>query len=83
MKSEVRKLGAHMGLLDELVNAKPTDGLWHGGRGDEDQIGATYDELEEVMDLVEQNPNGFNFTSEELEKMPKRTFIALQIYKVL
>ena len=33
-----------------IIDAKPTDGLWDDGRTDEDQIGATYAELEEAME---------------------------------
>jgi NAD+ synthase len=49
MKSEVYKLGEHLGIIDEIINTEPTDGLWEGSPTDEDQIGATYDELEWAM----------------------------------
>ena len=49
-KTEVRELGVHLGVSDDIINAKPTDGLWDDGRSDEDQIGATYSELEEAME---------------------------------
>lgn len=49
MKSEVFALAKHVGVIDEILNAKPTDGLWDDARNDEDQIGATYDELEWAM----------------------------------
>ena len=49
-KTEVRELGWHLGVMDEIIDAKPTDGLWDDGRSDEDQIGATYEELEEAME---------------------------------
>lgn len=49
MKSEVRKMSAELGVSHEIVDAKPTDGLWEDDRTDEDQIGATYDELEWAM----------------------------------
>ncbi len=49
MKSEVFALGAALGVLQEIQDAAPTDGLWDDGRTDEDQIGATYDELEWAM----------------------------------
>tara|TARA_B100000575_G_scaffold259270_1_gene231387 strand:- start:6 stop:749 length:744 start_codon:yes stop_codon:yes gene_type:complete len=49
-KTEVRELGGHLGVMDEILDAKPTDGLWDDGRSDEDQIGATYVELEEAME---------------------------------
>lgn len=50
-KSDVRQLAAHLGVIDEIVSAKPTDGLWADGRSDEDQIGASYPELEWAMDF--------------------------------
>lgn len=49
MKSDVRQLSAELGVCDEILQAAPTDGLWGDDRTDEDQIGATYDELEWVM----------------------------------
>ena len=52
LKSEVRTLSSHMGIIDDIVTATPTDGLWADSRTDEDQIGATYDELEEAMEFL-------------------------------
>ena len=49
-KTEVRELGRHMGVSTEIINAPPTDGLWDDGRTDEDQIGVTYEQLEEAME---------------------------------
>jgi NAD+ synthase len=49
-KTEVRELGGHLGVMNEILDAPPTDGLWDDGRNDEDQIGATYSELEEAME---------------------------------
>jgi NAD+ synthase len=49
MKSEVYELGKYLGVTENILNARPTDGLWTDGRTDEDQIGATYDELEWAM----------------------------------
>jgi len=48
-KSEVYELGASLGILDSIMKAAPTDGLWEDGRTDEDQMGLTYDQLEEAM----------------------------------
>jgi NAD+ synthase len=48
-KSEVWAIAAEVGVIEEIVNAKPTDGLWADGRSDEDQIGASYPELEWAM----------------------------------
>jgi NAD+ synthase len=49
MKSEVFNLGRDLGIVDSIMNAKPTDGLWEDDRTDEDQLGLSYDELEWAM----------------------------------
>jgi len=49
-KSEVWELGEYLGVDQRIVDAKPTDGLWDDDRKDEDQIGATYEQLEEAME---------------------------------
>lgn len=49
MKSEVKEAACELGILLDIIEAKPTDGLWEDGRTDEDQIGCTYDELEWAM----------------------------------
>ena len=49
-KTEVRELGRYLGVPQEIINATPTDGLWDDDRNDEEQIGATYEELEWVME---------------------------------
>ena len=49
-KTEVRELGGYLGVDALIIDAKPTDGLWEDGRSDEDQIGATYAQLEEAME---------------------------------
>lgn len=53
MKSEVYALGKELGVIQEILDARPTDGLWDDGRTDEDQIGATYDELEWAMNFCD------------------------------
>ena len=49
-KTEVRELGRELGVIPEIINATPTDGLWEDGRNDEDQIGASYEQLEQAME---------------------------------
>ena len=44
-----------MGIIDSILKAPPTDGLWDDNRTDEDQIGATYSELEWAMNYKESN----------------------------
>ena len=55
-KTEVWELGKELGILKEIIDAAPTDGLWDDGRTDEGQLGLKYEELEEAMD----NPNSAN-----------------------
>ena len=59
MKSEVFEISKALGINDEIIKAKPTDGLWDDDRTDEDQIGASYRDLELIMDILEKgiNPN--------------------------
>ena len=49
LKTEVWELGTFLGLLQEIIDAPPTDGLWDDGRTDEDQLGMSYPELESSM----------------------------------
>ena len=49
-KSEVWELGKELGILKEIIDAPPTDGLWDDGRTDEGQLGLSYKEIEEAMD---------------------------------
>ena len=55
-KTEVWELGKELGILNEIIEAAPTDGLWDDGRTDEEQLGLQYHELEEAMN----NPNSPN-----------------------
>ena len=49
-KTEVWELGKFLGVDERIVQAPPTDGLWDDKRTDEDQLGATYEQLEEAME---------------------------------
>ena len=49
-KSDVWALATEVGVIQEIVDAVPTDGLWNDGRSDEDHIGASYPELEWAME---------------------------------
>jgi len=51
MKTEVFALAKDLNVVQSIQNAKPTDGLWDDDRSDEDQIGATYPELEWAMEF--------------------------------
>jgi NAD+ synthase len=64
-KTEIWELGKELKILQEIIDAKPTDGLWDDGRTDESQLGFKYKELEEAMN----NPNSRN--REKYEKIRK------------
>jgi len=64
-KSEVWEMGRDLKILNEIIDAPPTDGLWDDGRTDERQLGLKYKELEEAMN----NPNSPN--REKYEKIRK------------
>ncbi len=49
MKSQVWEMGRELGLLKQIIDAPPTDGLWADGRTDESQLGMSYHELEKAM----------------------------------
>ncbi|MDA7704039.1 NAD(+) synthase [Candidatus Pelagibacter sp.] len=51
-KSEVWEIGKSINILQEIIDAAPTDGLWDDGRTDEGQLGLRYEELEEAMNNV-------------------------------
>ena len=48
-KTEVWELGKELGILKEIIDAPPTDGLWDDGRTDEGQLGFSYENLEDAM----------------------------------
>ena len=49
LKSEVYHLAKELNINNKIIQAAPTDGLWENGRTDEEQIGASYSELEWAM----------------------------------
>lgn len=74
MKSEVYELAKHLGILEEIQQAKPTDGLFGDDRSDEDQLGASYPELEWAM-LQSQNgkkPSDFQGRKQEVMAIYQR-----------
>ena len=64
-KSEVYSLAESLHIIQSIQDAPPTDGLWDDGRTDEDQIGATYEELEWAMNEIE-NPSSVREQNERL-----------------
>lgn len=72
LKSEVYQLAKELNVIEEILNARPTDGLWSDGRTDEDQIGATYDELEFAMTF-----------EGDVEELNERQLHVLELYRKL
>lgn len=56
-KTQVFALAKELEIITPIQTAKPTDGLWEDGRSDEDQLGATYPELEWAMTYIEKHRN--------------------------
>ncbi|XOD67473.1 MAG: NAD(+) synthase [Flavobacteriales bacterium Tduv] len=67
-KTEVRQLAEVLEVPASIRKAKPTDGLWEDDRSDEDQLGASYEDLEWAMDMVEKgySPKSFEGSQREL-----------------
>ena len=65
-KTEVWEIGKELGILQEIIDAAPTDGLWDDGRTDEGQLGFDYQSLEDAM----KNPNSPH--KAEYEKIRKQ-----------
>jgi NAD+ synthase len=73
-KSEVKNLSIRLGINKEIVDAQPTDGLWDIDRTDEEQIGASYDELEQIMKMIENN---------DVQNLSKRDSEVMDIFLTL
>ncbi|OAD45285.1 NAD(+) synthase [Polaribacter atrinae] len=67
MKSEVYELSEFLGVPNSIQKAQPTDGLFGDSRTDEDQIGASYDELEWAMVMQEKGKSEDDFSGRDLE----------------
>ncbi len=65
LKSEVYKVGKHLNVPESILVAKPTDGLFGDARTDEDQIGASYDELEWAMTQADLGKTADDFKGRE------------------
>ena len=70
-KTNVFEMASKLNIIDEILKAKPTDGLWNDGRTDEDQIGASYRELEWAMIQKDNNkiPDDFSGRDKEVLKI--------------
>jgi NAD+ synthase len=73
LKSEVYAMAEHLKISQVIVDAPPTDGLWGDNRTDEDQIGATYEELEWALN--------FHDSGKPEDNLSSRQKTVLDIYK--
>ncbi len=71
-KTQVYAIGKTLGVIEEILQAPPTDGLFADGRTDEDQIGATYPELEWAMEYLRTNST---------EQLTERQETVMSIYQ--
>ncbi|MDO5509726.1 MAG: NAD(+) synthase [Weeksellaceae bacterium] len=79
LKSEVYQLAKELNIIPSIQNAQPTDGLFDDNRTDEDAIGASYDELEEIMKFIEQGiPENLSTRQQEVLELYKRLNKATQ-----
>ncbi len=67
LKSEVYEVANFLNLNSEIIKALPTDGLFSDSPSDEEQIGASYDELEWAMNMKEKGAEVSDFTGRERE----------------
>lgn len=72
MKTQVWAMGRELGVIQDIIDAAPTDGLWADGRTDEDQIGMTYSDLERMMTLDSSHMSGSDKLSADDRKKLKR-----------
>jgi len=78
-KSEVWEIGKSLNILQEIIKAAPTDGLWDDGRTDEGQLGLKYAELEEAMN----NANSINRDKyEKIRKMNLHKMEPIPVCKI-
>lgn len=67
LKSEVYKIGEFLEVSNAIMKAAPSDGLFGDARSDEDQIGASYPELEWAMQETEKGKKENDFVGREKE----------------
>ncbi|NAS14003.1 NAD(+) synthase [Poritiphilus flavus] len=75
LKTEVYEVGKFVGVSDAIIQAPPTDGLWGDHRTDEDQIGASYPELEWAMRM-----NDLGKTAEDFSGREQEVFVIFKKY---
>ena len=71
LKSQVFSLAKYHNIINEIIMAEPNDGLWGDNRSDEDQIGASYDEIEKAMKNIELNNDVISSREKQVIKIYK------------
>ena len=78
-KTEIWEMGKELNILNEIIKAEPTDGLWDDGRTDTGQLGLKYEELEEAM----RNPDSPNRAKyEKIRKLNLHKMEAIPVCKI-
>jgi NAD+ synthase len=80
MKSEVYDISKKLNIIDEIIDASPTDGLWSDGRTDEDQLGVNYDELEWAMKYCKKNNINSIVADSEINSLSDDKLKILRVY---
>lgn len=79
MKTQVYELASFLNIVDSIQQAVPTDGLWDIERTDEQQMGATYPELEWAMhQSADKQPEDFEGREREVLTIFRRLNRAMQ-----
>jgi len=81
-------MGVELGVLEKIIEAKPTDGLWEDGRTDEDQLGMSYEEIEKAMKqdethtivTIKKDINKLN-TYREIRKANLHKMVPIPVYR--
>ncbi|MBT4804658.1 NAD+ synthase [Candidatus Woesearchaeota archaeon] len=69
-KREVRKLAAALEISEEIITKKPSAGLWEG-QTDEDEMGLSYEEVDDILSKIEDNECVSHIDQEKLEKVKR------------
>ncbi|GAB4161322.1 MAG: NAD(+) synthase [Winogradskyella sp.] len=67
LKSEVYQIGEYLEVPESIMKAAPSDGLFGDARSDEDQIGASYPELEWAMKMKDDGKTANDFIGRQRE----------------
>lgn len=68
-KTQVYEIAKELNILESIQKAAPTDGLWDADKTDEDQMGATYPELEWAMEQQADGKTATDFEGRQKEVM--------------